>query len=284
MRTRGKPSNDSAKTRLNRALSKLGFCSRNQAYEIIRAGRVSVNGAVSRDAERSVDLNRDRIEVDGKKIEAERKIYLMLNKPRGLVTTASDERGRKTVFECLAKNPDLPRVFPVGRLDQASEGLLLFTNDTAWAAKITDPKTHLDKIYHVQVNCLADEALARKLECGVNVDGELLTAKHVSILRLGEKNSWLEIILDEGKNRHIRRLLDALGISVLQLVRVRIGPLPLGNLAKGEFRFLTSEEVRLLMIFFSREDREGDDGGFDSHISRRVPSRRSRDTNSRHNL
>ena len=244
MRSSDKSQNEAnAKTRLARALSKLGFCSRSRAYEIIRAGHVSVNGISARDPERGVDLQRDRIEVDGKKIKAKQKIYLMLNKPRGLVTTASDERGRKTVFECLAKNPELPRVFPVGRLDQASEGLLLFTNDTAWAARITDPRTHLEKNYHVQVNCLADDALIRNLERGVNADGEFLAAKRVFILRRGEKNSWLEIILDEGKNRHIRRLLEALGIGVLQLVRVKIGPLPLGNLAKGEFRILTRDEI-----------------------------------------
>jgi 23S rRNA pseudouridine2605 synthase len=245
-RERKSAASPNQQTRLARALSKLGFCSRNRAYELIREGRVNVNGAVTRDPERTVNMARDRIEVDGKRIQAQQKIYLMLNKPRGLVTTASDERGRETVFACFANEPDLPRIFPVGRLDKASEGLLLFTNDTSWAAEIAAPEAHLEKIYHVQINCLGDEPLVRKMEKGVIVAGEFLAAKRAKILRLGEKNSWLEVILDEGRNRHIRRLLESFGIAVLQLIRVAIGPLSLGDLAKGKFRLLTADEVRSL--------------------------------------
>jgi 23S rRNA pseudouridine2605 synthase len=142
--------------------------------------------------------------------------------------------------------PSLPHLFPVGRLDQASEGLLLFTNDTAWAARITEHKSHVDKTYRVQVDCLADEALARRIKNGVTVEGDSLAAKGVNVLRHGVKNSWLELVLDEGKNRHIRRLLAELGVNVLRLVRTTIGPLQLGSLAKGEWRHLTAEEVRAL--------------------------------------
>jgi len=201
-----------------------------------------LNDAVVRDAERRVDLKRDRIEVDGEPVRADEKVYLMLNKPRGLVTTTNDERGRETVFACL-EDKKLPRVFPVGRLDKASEGLLLFTNNTAWAARVADPEFHLKKTYHVQVDCLMDETLARRIVEGVTVEGDFLAARRVALLRGGEKNSWLEIVLDEGKNRHIRRLLAALGINVLRLVRVAIGPLRLGSLAKGRWRSLTDEEV-----------------------------------------
>src|SRR5207253_3843313 len=141
-----------------------------------------------------VDLDRDVIEVDGGDVHESEKIYLALNKPRGFVTTASDERGRQTVFDCF-KGADLPFVSPVGRLDQASEGLLLFTNDTAWAARITNPARHLDKIYHVQIRCLADETLLRRMQVGVRIDGDILKAKRVSMLRQGEKNSWLEVVL-----------------------------------------------------------------------------------------
>jgi 23S rRNA pseudouridine2605 synthase len=249
-------------TGLARALSKLGYCSRSQAWGLIEAGKVRVHGIVQRDAERRVDWRRDRIEVNGEVVRAKAKVYLMLNKPRGLVTTTSDEQGRATVFECLEGNwperqaadrppagagrPDRPRVFPVGRLDKASEGLLLFTNDTAWATRITAPERGLDKTYHVQVDCTADETLMRRMADGVEVEGESLAVKHVRVLRGGEKNCWLEIVLDEGKNRHIRRLLAALGVNVLRLVRVAIGPLPLGQLAKGELRELTSGEVQAL--------------------------------------
>jgi 23S rRNA pseudouridine2605 synthase len=223
-------------------LSKLGFCSRSRAWELIEAGRVRVNGRVRRDPEWRVDLRGDRFAVDGQAVGREAKVYLMLNKPRGWVTTVSDEKGRATVCECLA-GQGLPFVAPVGRLDKASEGLLLLTNDTQWAARLTDPATHLDKLYHVQVDCLADERLTRRIEAGVTVQGDCLAAKRAGLLRQGTRTSWLEIVLDEGKNRQIRRLLAALGVGVLRLVRVAIGPLPLGNLPKGAFRRLTAEEA-----------------------------------------
>jgi 23S rRNA pseudouridine2605 synthase len=230
---------------LARALSKLGFCSRNQARQVIEAGRVRVNGVIRRSAEFWVDLAADRIEVDGQALGVERRVYLMLNKPRGLVTSAADEKGRATVFECLA-GKGLPFLAPVGRLDQASEGLLLFTNDGEWAASITNPTSRLDKTYHVQVNCVADAPLVGRMEAGAECDGELLAAKRASVLRQGGRNSWLEVVLDEGKNRQIRRLLAALEVEVLRLVRVSIGPLRLRELAKGQFRLLTDAEVKAM--------------------------------------
>lgn len=235
---------------LARALSKLGFCSRSEAERVVRAGRVRVNGAVAREPSLRVDLDRDRLAVDGEELAGARRVYLMLNKPRGLVTTRSDPRGRATVYERL-DDPSLPFVSPVGRLDRASEGLLLFTNDTRWAARILDPATHLDKTYHVQIDRVADDTLLRQLVEGVAAaadDGtaERLAAKRATLLRHGQKTSWLEIVLDEGKNRQIRRLLAALGVEVLRLVRVAIGPLELGTLAKGELRPLTPDERRAL--------------------------------------
>jgi 23S rRNA pseudouridine2605 synthase len=229
---------------LARALSKLGFCSRSQAAKLIREGRVRLNGATRRDPETPVRLERDRIEVDRSAVTAESRIYLMLNKPRGAVTTASDEKGRATVYSLLGEA--LPWVGPVGRLDKASEGLLLLTNDSEWAARISNPGSHLDKIYHVQVQALAGETLVEKLVSGVSAGRELLRAKHASVLRSGEKNTWLEITLDEGKNRQIRRMLEALGIEVLRLIRVAIGPLALGQLAKGKSRVLAASEKSAL--------------------------------------
>jgi 23S rRNA pseudouridine2605 synthase len=226
---------------LARALSKLGYCSRSQATELIRAGRVKLNGETRRDPETPVHVGRDRIEVDRRIVGAEAKVYLMLNKPRGVVTTASDEKGRDTVYSCLSEG--LPWVAPVGRLDKATEGLLLLTNDSEWAARISDPETHLDKIYHVQVGAIVDETLlagmAKGIRCG---DGEVLRAKQARVLRSGHHNTWLEIVLDEGKNRQIRRMLEASNIKVLRLVRVAIGPLVLGKLAKGTSRALSSDE------------------------------------------
>ncbi len=230
---------------LARALSKLGYCSRSRAAELICAGRVRLNGATRRDSETPVYLDRDRIEVDRRIVGAEAKVYLMLNKPRGVVTSASDEKGRDTVYSCLREG--LPWVAPVGRLDKASEGLLLLTNDSEWAARISDPETHLDKTYHVQVSAMIDETLLSAMTHGVRAgNGEVLRAKRARMLRLGQKNTWLEIVLDEGKNRQIRRMLEVSEIEVLRLVRVAVGPLVLGELAKGNCRMLNSEEKRAL--------------------------------------
>jgi len=233
------------KVGLARALSKLGYCSRSRAAELIAAGRVKLNGAVRRDPEMPVHLGKDRIEIDGQPLAGSAKIYLALNKPRGVVTTASDEKGRETVYSCLPEN--LPWLAPVGRLDQASEGLLLLTNDSEWAARITAPETHLVKTYHVQISGIADEVLLQTLRNGIRTsDGEFLRARNVRMLRQGERHSWLEIVLDEGKNRHIRRMLEELKIEVLRLVRVAIGPLTLGDIAKGATRALAHEEKQAL--------------------------------------
>jgi len=189
-------------------------------------------------------MEHDRVELDGHAVDLQAKVYLMMNKPRGLVTTAADEKGRKTVYEVLEKaGGSLPWVAPVGRLDRASEGLLLLTNDSEWGAKISAPETHLDKTYHVQIGTVADENLIRAITRGVKVaDGKCFRSTKSSVLRTGQKNCWLEIVLDEGKNRQIRRMFAALDVEVLRLVRVAIGPLPLGTLAKGSYRPLTIEE------------------------------------------
>jgi 23S rRNA pseudouridine2605 synthase len=206
---------------------------------------VRLNGKACRDPDHWIDLAHDRIQIGANEVQAAPKVYLMLNKPRGLVTTTADERQRSTVYECF-QGTDLPKLSAVGRLDMASEGLLLFTNDTAWAQVITSPESQLEKSYHVHVDQLADESLIRRMEQGRQVEQDFLSAKRVSVLRRGSRNSWLEVVLTEGKNRHIRRLLSACGIQVLRLVRVAIGPLALGQLPKGQFRHLTSAEVRAL--------------------------------------
>jgi 23S rRNA pseudouridine2605 synthase len=196
-------------------------------------------------------MSQDRIEIDGSAFAEAPRIYLIMNKPRGVVTTASDEKSRATVYSLL--EPGLPWVGPVGRLDKASEGLLLLTNDTEWAARITDRSSHLDKKYHVQIDQVAGDTLLRriargKVESGSPEDLPLasLRAKEARLLRHGEKNSWLEITLDEGKNRQIRRLLEGVGVQVLRLVRVSIGPLELGELKKGASRQLTADEKKAI--------------------------------------
>jgi 23S rRNA pseudouridine2605 synthase len=226
---------------LARALSKLGYCSRSQAFDIIRKGKVRLNGSVVKNPESPVRLGKDQIEVAGKPLAAAEKIYLVLNKPRGIVTTAADEKGRDTVYSLLPAN--LAWIAPVGRLDKASEGLVLLTNDSGWAARITDPSSHLNKTYHVQIGVVANAQLLEALHCGAaESDGNILNAKRASLLRAGQKNSWLEIVLDEGKNRQIRRMMEVLGVKVLRLIRVSIGPLQLGDLPKGAHRPLYPEE------------------------------------------
>jgi 23S rRNA pseudouridine2605 synthase len=239
-----RPASATPRHGLARVLSKLGVCSRSQAQAMIMAGRVSVNGRVERDPERPTAAS-EALAVDGAAVQAAAKVYVALNKPRGVVVSAADERGRDTVY-ALLERAGLPWLGPVGRLDKASEGLLLLSNDTVWAAGITDPSGQLLKTYHVQVSGLPDEAACAAMAAGVIDEGERLAARSARRLRAGEKNAWLEVVLDEGRNRHIRRLLDVLGYEVLRLVRVAIGPLALGDLAKGEHRLLSADEVRSL--------------------------------------
>lgn len=236
---------------LARVLSKRGVCSRTEAARWIVAGRVSVDGRIVCDPEFPISGHgRQRIAVDGRELDEAARLYLMLNKPRGLVTTARDERSRDTVYRCFEgaqwQGQPLPWLAPVGRLDQASEGLLLFCNDPAWAARLTDPLSGPDKTYHVQVDTIPDDALVAALMAGVEYEGDTLRAKSARLLRAGERNAWLEIVLDEGRNRQIRRLLAAMGIEVLRLVRVAIGGLVLGDLPKGHWRWLDAGEVSAL--------------------------------------
>jgi 23S rRNA pseudouridine2605 synthase len=225
-----------------RVISKLGLGSRTEAAQWVREGRVRVNGRVVRDVELAVRQGLDRIDIDGQQSAPARRVVLMLNKPRGLITTTKDEQGRATVYRCF-EGAALPWLAPIGRLDKASEGLLLFSNDPAWAARITDPDLGPSKTYHVQIDRVPDAALLANLEQGAAVQGERLAVRSARMLRAGGKNAWLKIELDEGRNRQIRRLLVAFDVSVLRLIRVAIGPLSLGDLAKGRWRLLTSTEI-----------------------------------------
>jgi len=230
---------------LARVLSKQGVCSRSEAAKWIRAGRVTVDGRIVRDPEFPIvhsGRGLPALAVDGRALGDAARMYVMLNKPRGLVTTTSDERGRETVYDCF-DGAGLPWIAPVGRLDKASEGLLLLCNDPQWAARITDPECGPDKTYHVQVDSIPGQSALAALVDGIDEAGERLRAKSVALLRAGEKNAWLEIVLDEGRNRQIRRLLAAFDIQVLRLVRVAIGELVLGDLPKGQWRTLSDAEV-----------------------------------------
>lgn len=263
--------NKEPRTGVARALSKLGHCSRTDAARLVAEGRVTLNGKTIRDPQFPVRLSADRLAVDGRPVAAAPLRYLMLNKPRGLVTTVRDERGRDTVYRCL-DDPRDAQLMPVGRLDKASEGLLLFTNDRAWAHRLTDPESHVLKTYHVQVTKRLSEAELAALHVGVRSGkGVELGAASASILREGEKNCWLEIVLDEGKNRHIRRMLQVLGIEVLRLVRVGIGPLRLGGLAKGASRELTPAEHAALEVCGAPEARDQATGAGSRRLVNSMP-------------
>jgi 23S rRNA pseudouridine2605 synthase len=226
----------------------MGFCSRAQGVRLIEAGRVRVNGTIVRDMSLRVRPERDRIEVDNDPIAKASHVYIMLNKPRGLVTTRDDPQGRSTIYECL-KDESLPFLAAVGRLDKASEGLLLLTNDSRWSSRLLDPAAHVDKVYHVQVRGAELDAVMHRVAAGVveKETGELLEVKAISLLRTGSRNgAWFEVVLDGGKNRQLRRIFAIVGVEVLRLVRVAIGPLVLGDLAKGAWRPLLPEEVRAL--------------------------------------
>jgi 23S rRNA pseudouridine2605 synthase len=242
---------------LARRLSKLGICSRSEAERWVRAGRLQIDGVATLDPEQPT-TDGSIISLDGAPLGAANRHYLMLNKPRGLTTSTRDERGRATVYECLRPEhswPDadpalaaseLPWLAPVGRLDRASEGLLLFSNDPEWAAGISDGEQL--KTYHVRLEKLADEALLQRLREGVVDRGESLRVVQGSLLRANEegRSRWLALTLNEGRNRHIRRLLAALETDLQRLLRVNIGPLQLGELPKGRWRRLTSAEVEML--------------------------------------
>lgn len=235
---------------LARALSKLGVATRTEAAALIEAGRITVNGRTVRNPKQRIDMDRDALALDGRPLAAQPRRYVVLNKPRGLVTTVRDERDRPTVYQCL--HGDDRSLTPVGRLDMASEGLLLFTNDTHWAQHILDPASHVPKTYHVQADRLLQPAEIDRLRRGVELEPGLTTRPaQVELLRTGGKTCWLEITLHEGLNRQIRRMIEAVGAQVLRLVRVRIGPIELGDLTKGATRPLTPAELATLRDRFT---------------------------------
>jgi 23S rRNA pseudouridine2605 synthase len=231
------------KTELQRIISKRGIASRKEAAGLILSGHVLVNGQLCLEPSKGFDP-RVVIEISGEKIVKAQNAYLVMNKPSGLVVTRRDEKGRPSVYECL-KNWNGPLVQAVGRLDMASEGLLLFTNDHLWADSLMDPRTHLKKIYHVHVGPIPSLETLSKLSKGIIIDGEKTKPASFTILRSGEKNAWIEVELYEGRNRQIRKMLESESIEVLRLIRVQIGALELGKLPKREWRELTKEEIQL---------------------------------------
>jgi 23S rRNA pseudouridine2605 synthase len=234
-----------ASVRLDRLLSKWNLASRARAQELVRALRVRVDGALARDPGLEVDPERVRLELDGRAVAApaeDSRVVLVYNKPRGEVATTRDERGRRTVMDAFASLA-LPGLAPVGRLDQASAGLLLLTNDHAFADRLLDPRSHLAKVYRVKIRGRLDEAALHELRTAtVEEDGLVLGPLELAVEREAQRSQWLRVVLREGKNRQIRRRLARHGAEVEHLIRVAFGPLELGALEPGAWRELLPAE------------------------------------------
>ncbi len=231
--------------RLQKLIAGTGIASRRKAEELITAGRVMVNGRVVTELGTKVDPSRDHVKVDGKHLSAAQPfVYLMLNKPRNVMSTLDDPGGRTTVKDYLRGVS--VRVFPVGRLDFDSEGLMLLTNNGDLAQALLHPRYHVPKTYLIKVKGVLTDDEIRKLEEGVRLEDGMTSPAHVKKVRKVEANSWLEITIREGRKHQVKRMLESVGHPVIKLMRIRMGPLSLGNLEPGEFRFLTDREANAL--------------------------------------
>lgn len=236
--------------RLNKYIADCGVCSRRAADKLIADGAVSVNGKIVKELGVSVDENNDTVLVSGRKVEpVSRYRYVMLNKPKGCVCTVSDDKGRKTVFDYI----DIKdvRLYPVGRLDYDTEGLLLLTNDGQLAYKLTHPSQDIPKTYIVKVEGTVPENDLAKLRNGIELDGIQLHKCKIKLLQMEdeEKLSRFEVTIFEGRNRQVRRMFETIGKEVVFLKRVSVGELKLGGLGRGLWRYLTDKEIELLKTY-----------------------------------
>lgn len=229
---------------LERVLSKAGLGSRTEARRWIAAGRVKVNGRIVRDPDAWVDLERDRVAFDGTPLEKRKRVYLLLYKPKGYLTTYRDPQGRPTVYDLL---PDRDRyLFPVGRLDLDTSGLLILTNDAQFAERLTNPEFKIPKTYLVKASVHLTDGQLDRLRDGIELRDGLTRPAIVNRVREAGGKTVFEITITEGRNRQVRRMVEALGGNVLKLVRIAIGPLRIGDLPIGATRELTAAEVRQL--------------------------------------
>jgi 23S rRNA pseudouridine2605 synthase len=229
---------------LERVLSKAGVGSRTDAARWVRAGRVKVNNRVVRDPDHWVDMERDRVRLDGRPLQARERLYLLLYKPAGYLTTYRDPQGRPTVYDLIADAGAF--VSPVGRLDLDTSGLLLMTNDTQLAERVTNPDSHVPKTYLVKASTLLTDEQLQQLRDGIELSDGPTRPARVARVRDSAKYTHFEITLTEGRNRQVRRMVETLGATVLKLVRVKIGPISIGTLPIGKWRPLTPREVHAL--------------------------------------
>ena len=229
---------------LDRVLSKAGFGSRTEARAWIAAGRVKVNGKEVRDPDHWLDMSRDRVRLDNRPVAARERVYVLLYKPTGYITTYKDPQGRPTVYD-LIKGVDT-FVSPVGRLDLDTSGLLLMTNDNQFAERVSNPESHVPKTYLIKASMVLTDAQLQQLRDGIELSDGLTRPAVVRRLRDSAKYTHFEITLTEGRNRQVRRMVEALDAKVLKLVRVRIGPIAIGKLPIGRWRHLTAAEIKAL--------------------------------------
>ena len=231
-------------TRLQKMLADCGVASRRKAEEMIASGRVAVNGVRAGIGDK-VDVKKDKVTLDGELVRpVEEKLYIMLHKPRGYLTSMSDDRGRKCVSELVEELGT--RVYPVGRLDKDSEGLLLMTNDGAFANLIAHPSTHVPKVYRVTVRPGVTEEQLTRMSVGIEIDGRMTAPATIRVLEQQQGRVVLEFVIHEGRNRQIRNMCEAVGLEVARLKRTAIGPVKLGMLPQGQFRDLEPDEIRRL--------------------------------------
>lgn len=231
--------------RLQKLIAGTGIASRRKAETLITAGRVTVNGKVVTELGTKVDPERDHVKLDGKHLSSVQPfVYLMLNKPKNVMSTLDDPGGRTTVKDYLRGVS--VRVFPVGRLDFDSEGLMLLTNNGDLAQALLHPRYHVPKTYLIKVKGVLTDEEIRQLEQGVRLEDGMTSPAQVKKIKKAEANSWLEITIREGRKHQVKRMLESVGHPVIKLMRVRMGPLSLGNLESGEFRFLTDREANAL--------------------------------------
>jgi 23S rRNA pseudouridine2605 synthase len=230
--------------RLQKIVARAGIASRRKADEMVQQGRVSVNGVTLSLPGSKADLSRDDVRVDGVRLRASReRVYLVLNKPKGVVSTRRDPQRRPTVMSLV---PHVPGLFPVGRLDVTTEGLILLTNDGAFAERVAHPRYEVPRVYLAKVRGVPGPETLARLRRGVSLNGERLVADNVRVVK-AENNAWLEVTVHEGRNHEVRRLLEAVGHPVSKLKRIALGPVSAKGLASGAYRALAPHEVRGLL-------------------------------------
>lgn len=245
------------KIRLQKYMAQCGVASRRKCEEMIKSGQVTINGEVVRDMGVKIDPSHDRVFVNGKRISLEENyVYIMLNKPRGYITTVKDQYNRPIVMDLVKDISE--RIYPIGRLDYESEGLLLLTNDGNIAFHLTHPRHQIDKEYVVRVEGCPSSEDIDKLRNGIDIGGFITSPAQVDLIRKNKQTSLIRITIKEGKNRQVRRMFDAIGHPVIYLKRIRIGNIKLGNLELGKWRHLTNRELEALKdLIMSNEQIRG---------------------------